>query len=156
MLCAGLARTTGGNGHSMRRPLAMSLLYSASALRQFGMPVLPSHIVQRRSPPPALALPVTCAWAPVLGGAVAAGARAVERLPQIWKCVCARSVDGLSAGACYGDTAVYLSRVVYHSRRAYPLSSWGEVFSAANRVGCRAPPLTELRSSPWEGSPCGC
>ena len=78
-------------------------------------------------PPPAmLALPPLAA--PILGGVVAADAVAngAKAAPRLWTAGRTRNVAGVQAASCYGDAVVYLTKVVYHVRRGYPLSSFLE------------------------------
>lgn len=52
---------------------------------------------------------------------------AVKGLPQIVRIIRTRSVRGLSLTAFYGDTLVFLTKVVYHVRRGYAISAWAEL-----------------------------
>lgn len=62
----------------------------------------------------------------VIGVSLVAGS-AVKGIPQIVKILKAKSVTGLSLNTFYGDLLVFLGKVVYHTRKAYPLSAWGEL-----------------------------
>jgi hypothetical protein len=52
---------------------------------------------------------------------------AIKGLPQITRILRARSVQGLSLSAFYGDCLVFMTKSVYHARRGYPISAWAEL-----------------------------
>ena len=91
-----------------------------------------SHARRRASPCCSMAapVPIMTSSAPLLGQAVIAGAAfhaARTTLTEVKRDPDESSAALAPVSSFYGNSLVFLSRIIYHSRRSHPLSAWGEL-----------------------------